>query len=103
MTSMNLYAYTAILSKTMVMKGKIVYTDTRQRSGDCTVELPLDSEGVTGHVWAENEMQAKTRATEELKRNYPIERHYGNHENITVCYVEEPDVSPEQREEVLCD
>jgi hypothetical protein len=86
---MNLYAYTAILSKTMLAKGKVTYTDTRQRTGDCVIGVPLDSECVTGHVLAEHANQAKAYATESLKRDFPIERHYSNHENVTVRPVEE--------------
>lgn len=89
MTSMNLYVYTAILSKTMVMKGKITFRDTRQRTNDCTMEVPLDSECVSGHVLAEHANQAKVHAVELLKRDYPAERHYSNHENVVVCPVEE--------------
>lgn len=89
MASMNLYTYVAILSKTVLIKGKITYTDTRQRTGDCTIGVPLDSECVTGHVLAEHANQAKVHAIALLKRDYPAERHYGNHENVTVYPVEE--------------
>lgn len=88
-TSMNLYVYTAILSKTMVMKGKITFRDTRQRTNACTSGVPLDSECVTGHVLAEHADQAKVHAIELMKRNYPAERHYSNHENVVVRPVEE--------------
>lgn len=44
---------------------------------------------MTGHVLAEHANQAKVHAIELLKRDYPAERHYGNHENVTVRPVEE--------------
>lgn len=88
---MDVYSYTAILSKTVLMQGKITYTDRRQRTEDCLFGLPLDSEVVTGHTLAGNETQAKTLAIALLKRSHPQERQYGNHENVIVRPEEEMD------------
>lgn len=87
---MNLYSYTAILSKALIMQSGIPHTDRRSSSA----AIGFDSECVTGHMPAENEMQAMVQAIEKLKREYPMERHYGDHENVSVQYVEEMHVAP---------
>jgi hypothetical protein len=84
---MNLYAYIAILSKTLWMAGTITFTDKRASRG--TFGLPLDSQCVTGHVLAENEGDAKQVAVATLKRAFPTEQHYGDHENVSVQQVRE--------------
>jgi hypothetical protein len=90
---MKLYLYNAMLSKTMMMQGKI--TDTDNHVSQCMVGLPLGSEYVTGHVLAENREAAKHQAIAMLKNAYPVERHYGNHENVRVAEMEETVVEME--------
>lgn len=79
---MNMYTYTAILFKTMVMQGKITYTDKRVQSA--TMEIPLDSVCVTGHVLGQNRDEAKQAAISLVQREYPEERGYKYHDNIVI-------------------
>jgi len=79
---MNMYAYTAILFKTMVTQGKITYTNKRVQSA--TMEIPLDSICVTGHVLGQNAKEAKQHAIGLLQREYPEEQGYKYHGNIVV-------------------
>lgn len=89
---MDLYSYTAILSKTMLVKDKVTYTDKRE--SHVPSRGRLDSECVTGHVLGADAMHARKEAIIALQRAYPKEQHYGNHENVSVEQVKETLVSP---------
>lgn len=84
---MNMYVYTAILYKTMVTQGKVTFTDKRVQSA--TMEIPLDSVCVTGHVLGQTRDEAKQHAISLVKREYPEEQGYKHHDNIVVREVSE--------------
>lgn len=88
---MDAYAYTAILAKTMVLKGKVTYTDKRAAGmkSSVMIDVPLDSIAVQGHVLGENVEDAKKNAIEQTKRQYPLEQGYAGHENVTVQRMEQ--------------
>jgi hypothetical protein len=74
-----LYNYVAIIAKTTVVDGKVTHIDKR-KVGD----VPLDSQAVTGQVLAGGDDLAKRAAIAELKRQYPEEQGYKNHDNVQV-------------------
>jgi hypothetical protein len=90
---MNLYAYRAILGKTMFAKGKVTHVDRRSvHSTSTAAQIALDTQCVVGHVLADDEEQAKNNAIVELKALYREEQGYKDHGNVVVRIVSEETV-----------
>ncbi len=81
---MNVYKYTAIITKDRVVHGKTTYTTKRHFE-----PVALDSVVVVGHVLGESLTMAEVNATKELKKRYPEELGYDCHERVRVEQCEE--------------
>lgn len=84
---MNVYRYTAIIRKNLIIKGKVTYEDKRFSS--FTHYTPLSSEAKVGHVLAESPLAAKDTARCELKKQYPEEKGYSIPEYVRIEEAEE--------------
>jgi hypothetical protein len=79
---MNLYEYTAVITRNHVIHGTITFTDKRSSVG--TFETPLVNKCLVDYILAESPEQAKAQAIEDLKAKYPYDRGYRGHEQVCV-------------------